>query len=441
MGKSRGPWSWRSLRATSNSSGTNPHRANTPGRRLSSGGQVMIIFALAAVVVIGIAGLAVDAGLNYMTRTSLQAAGDTASYTGAQMLGADYFAEENGNPAPFSYAQVTGEVQNSVAGNHAGAYGATSYDGYFTTASSSAARAGLVVCQFAGSPVSGVIQCSDTAAVVSLLEGAGLTGCADTEGLPTCGGLVAVTGVKVVPSNTHPTLLESIVGIHKASEQASATSVFAFINAAQSNYIVWWDCIYDPTTGASSAGQITVGETIDYFNNNGLSKQGSCITTTDSKFKGNIKPPGYPNPMKVPGWLQAYGGVGSAPASVNAGQLILLPLVNCLFNATTGTVDSGTECPPPYPTPDPGPYVDCGSSFSQPLGSGSVVMCIVGLVWVQAGNNCNVTNTSSVCWGTVTTPPNGGSGFGYCEPESNDFPNCGNVIDKAAIKPTIQLLQ
>ncbi len=415
--------------------------------RRTASGQVMIIFALAAVVLVGVAGLSVDAGLSYMTRTSLQAAGDTASYAGAQMLGADYFAEENGNTAPFTYSEITHQVAISVVQNDAGSAGATSYDAYFTMASStSSPRADVVVCQFAGAPSGGVLPCSDTAAVVSLLEGSTSSdslNCVDTTGLPMCNGLVAVTGVRVVPANTHPTLLESVVGIHQASERATATSVFAFVNSAQANYIVWWDCLYDPSTGQSSSGPIVLNSTVVYFQVNGLAKQGTCITTTDSKFKGDIKPPTYPSPIAIPGWAQAYGGKGSNVTGITAGTTILLPLVDCLFNATTGTVDSGTQCPGPYLPGDPGPYQDCGRSFSQPLGSGSVVMCIVGLVWLTAGNDCNLTGsgTTSTCWGTVSATPQGQGGVGFCEPSLGGFPICGNAVDKAALKPTVQLLQ
>lgn len=371
------------------------------------------------------------------------------------MLGADYFAQENGNPAPFAYTDITQKVNLTVAGSSAGSATETSYDAYFTTASSTTDRAGTVVCQFAGRATSGVPNCIDYAAVLSLLDGLGQSSCLDTTGLPTCAGLVAVTGVRVVPANTHPTLLESVIGIHQASEQATATSVFAFMNAAEVNYIVWWDCVYDPTSGVSTTGQITLGSNIVYFENNGLAKQQSCITTTASKFKGDIKSPWYtcppsdsscssnpPNPLvDSPGWLQAYGGTGSEVVAESKGSTFLLPLVNCLFNANQGTVDAGTQCIPPYSGGDKGPYVDCGSSFSQPLGSGGVVMCIVGLVWVQAGNDCNVSGTTNICWGTVVSPPNNEGGVSYCEPSSTVFPNCGNTVGTAAIKPTIQLLQ
>lgn len=415
--------------------------------RPTTRGQVMIIFALAAVAVIAVAGLSIDAGLSYMTRTSLQAAGDTASYAGAQMLGADYFAEENGSSPPFTYSEITQQVANSVAHSHAGSAGATSYDAYFTMASSQTSpRADVVVCQFAGAPTSGVLPCSDTAGVVSLLQTSSSSDsltCVDTDGLPICNGFVAVTGVRVVPANTHPTMLESVIGIHQASERATATSVFAFVNSAQANYIVWWDCLYDPSSGQSSADPIVLNSKVVYFEVNGLAKQGSCITTTDSKFKGDIKPPTYPSPIVIPGWAQAYGGKGSKVTGITKGTTILLPLVDCLFNATTGTVDSGTQCPGPYLPGDPGPYADCGPTFSQPLGSGSVVMCIVGLVWVTAGNDCNLggSGTTSICWGTVTATPKGQGGLGFCEPSPGGFPICGNAVDKTALRPTVQLLQ
>lgn len=411
------------------------------GPRSGGGGQVMVIFALSAVVLIALAGLAIDGGLSYMSRSSLQSGADTASNSGASMLGADYTAESRSTPStPFSYAAITSQVGHIVDKNGAGPTQGNVYSAYFTAGSSQSLRAGITLCQFAGAPTAGVVSCTDNSGLVSILSSYGMTDCVGP--LPTCAGVVVASGVRVVETDTHATSLESIVGINQASEVATATSVYSFPSSIGSApYIVWNDCIYDTTTKSSNLGTIQIGDQVIYFEGDGLDKGTSCLPLGDSAFKGDIHPPMYPLPVNIPGWLQASPGVASSLQAVTIGSPLFLPLVDCIF-PTNSKGSFASQCPGPYSSPDPGPYVACGASFSGTLGSGTDTMCIEGLVYIIAGNNCNVGPTTHVCWGTVTQYTGSAPGVvAVCGPTIPTDPSCGNVTGKNAQPIQIQLYQ
>src|SRR5438270_13961858 len=73
------------------------------GRRAGQPGQVLLLSALAFIVLIGIAGLAVDGGRAYVNRRSLQSAADSGADSAMRMILQDFRDFENGGaPQTFS---------------------------------------------------------------------------------------------------------------------------------------------------------------------------------------------------------------------------------------------------------------------------------------------------------------------------------------------------
>ena len=344
-------------------------------------GQVAVLFALAAVAIIGIAGLALDAGLSYMGQTGLQSASDNASLAVARMLATDYTSQQQSPPAgsmPFTYAEMVSTVQDLVAANGAGSTRATSYSAYFTNTS------GVRICQFAPT---GLATCP----TVYPLSG----------GLPEASGALLASGAQVVPSNTHQTSVLGLLGIDRAGESAPATAVFGVVQgiaANNANFAVY--DIYCPENAP-----LALGDTITYYSPS-WKKAWGCAGLQDSNFKGDLHQ-ALPNPLTVPGWISAKSGSGTV-TPVTTGEIIVVPMIDCANHGSVCTepVSPGV-CPSPFPS-------------SLPT-SGRDVMCAVGLIAIKALDNCN---TGSVCTGEVVPFLQGQAGVLIC-PSMAD-PTCGN---------------
>ncbi len=353
----------------------------TGGPRAGARGQVAVLFAIAAVAIIGMAGLALDAGLSYMGQTGLQSASDNASLAVARMLATDYTSQQQSPPAasmPFTYAQMVSTVQDLVAGNGAGSTRATSYSAYFTDTS------GTHLCQFAPAALA---TCPTTYAL--------------SGGLPEASGALLASGAQVVPTNTHQTSVLGILGIDRASESAPATAVFGVVQgiaADNANFAVY--DIYCPT-----GKPLALYQTITYYSPQ-WKKSWPCAGLQDSNFKGDLHQ-ALPDPLTVPGWISAKSGSGTV-TPVTTGEIIVVPMIDC--------ADHGAVCTEPV---SPGV---CPSTFPSTLPtSGRDVMCAVGLIAIKALDNCN---TGSVCTGEVVPFLQGQAGILICPTTSN--PKCGN---------------
>lgn len=344
-------------------------------------GQVAVLFAIAAVAIIGMAGLALDAGLSYMGQTGLQSASDNASLAVARMLATDYISQQQTPPAasmPFTYAQMVATVQDLVAANGAGSTRATSYSAYFTN------TIGTHLCQF--EPAS-LATCPTTYAL--------------SGGLPEASGALVASGAQVVPTNTHQTSVLGILGIARASESAPATAVFGVVQgiaANTANFAVY--DIYCPTNKP-----LILYETITYYSPQ-WKKSWPCAGLQDSNFKGDLHQ-ALPDPLTAPGWISAKSGSGTV-TPVTTGQIIVVPMIDCAAHGSVCTepVTPGI-CPSPFPS-------------SLPT-SGRDVMCAVGLIAIKALDNCN---TGSVCTGEVVPFLQGQGGVLICPTLTN--PTCGN---------------
>ena len=359
------------------------------GPRAGARGQVAVLFAIAAVAIIGMAGLALDAGLSYMGQTGLQSASDNASLAVARMLAMDYSSQQQSPPAasmPFTYAQMVSTVQDLVAANGAGSTRATSYSAYFIGPND------IHLCQFA------------PAALATCPTKYALSG-----GLPEASGALTASGAEVVPTNTHQTSVLGILGIDRASETAPATAVFGVVQgiaANNANFAVY--DIYCPTMSA-----LTLYQTITYYSPQ-WQKLWECAGLNDSQLKGDLHQ-SLPDPLIAPGWISAKSGSGTV-TPVTAGETIVVPMIDCAAHGSVCTepVTPGV-CPSPFPSTLPT--------------SGRDVMCAVGLIAIKALNNCN---TGSVCTGEVV--PLSGSQGGILICPISPSTTCGQVTVSKSIE-------
>ena len=342
----------------------------------------MILFALSAVVLVGFAGLALDAGLSYLGQTGLQSASDNASLAAARMLATDYTAQ-NQSPAPtslpWSYSQIVAAVNSDIAGNTAGSTQTTTYRAYFTDSS------GNRLCQF-------------WPTATATCGGA----------IPESSGFVSAAGAEVISTNTHSTNVLGLLGIHTASETAPATAIFGPIEGGGTGpFAVFYAC-YDNNPSAL----IQLKETVTYFQTSGYVT--SCDSTTvDQSFKGDLKPGTFVIANNTaPGWASAGAGIGKLKGiDIQKGQTILVPLIDCLKKHSWCTEPSGMDA--------------CGSTANQSLVtpvSGGWDMCVTGLIAIRANATCDGPS-SSPCQGTVVPFFQGQGGVLVCP--SSEAPSCG----------------
>ena len=393
-------WGARAAQRPLGSSGTGPR------------GQVAVLFAIAAVAIIGMAGLALDAGLSYMGQTGLQSASDNASLAVARMLGADYSSQFQ-QPAPvvlpWGYVQIQAAVQQAVAANGAGTTRATSYAAYFTYSD------GTKICQFW--PVVGSTCLTD-------FPGSG--------GIPeTAAGVVAAAGAEVVASNTHGTSLMNVLGIGKASEAAPATAIFQVTNGGASEpFAAYFAC-----ADGNPNQQVAVGDTVIYYESNHWTTDAACSSSsTDSSFKGDFKPGTFSPPnFTAPGWASVGAGNGSWTANITNGEEFLIPMIDCINKNAWCTEPAGNT------------YCASSSQSAVPQVPGGWDMCVMGLIAIRATPNPhdpsgNCTGPSSnECTGVVVPYISGQAGVLVCP--GNGQPNCGGETGaKGAIALNISLL-
>lgn len=398
----------------------------TPAGPVHRNGQVMVLFALMGVVIVGAAGLALDAGLSYMNRTTLQGAADTASQTGARMLAADY--RNGSSTSPFTMAQITGAVQKVLEGSSAGPTVAQAFSGFLVTGTDVQSGDLCVTSESGSVPIPGSGQC-----VICQFYPTS----SSTPGVPTCDtalsdltGTIPADGVEVVATNSNGTPLLGVLGINSASQAANATSIFGLPGVAAPPYSVWYDCSvtsqtlnpWQPTVGPPS-----IGDYVMYFNNGGgkggYQSEAACGDSNDSdaSFKGDLHAPTYPVPPQVPGWLNSAGGTQATSLQpVTAGSKFLLPFVDCLGPNTSwplSCTDLAPQC-----------LSDPNFNTTIPSPAGKWDLCVVGYAWVQAYNDCNTgsSGTSTPCIAQIIDNPNRPSNGFLCDPQGSPNPTCEN---------------
>ena len=356
-------------------------------------GQVTILFALALVALVGVCGLALDVGLNYLNTSGLQSGADNASLAVARMLAVDYTGQ-TATPvvsAPWSYSNMVNEVSTVLGSgeNQAGASAVTSYSAYFVaTTGTSGVTGTTVLCQFAP---------AGSATCPSVYSASG--------GLPeNSKGVVDANGVEIVPSDNHATTVMGVVGIHRATESAPATAIFGVIEgvpAAALNYAVF-------NVNCTTNEPLQLYQDIEYYGPQ-WKKDWGCSAIGDSSFKGDLKGP-TPDPVVAPGWISAGSGSG-VTTPVAAGQIIIVPVIDCIAH--------GSQCT--EPDNEPGEPA-CSATLPSGLKtSGNEVMCAVGLIAIKADNACS---NGKDCTGEIVPYLPNQAGILIC-PTSQE-PNCGD---------------
>jgi hypothetical protein len=386
----------------------------------------MVLFVIMAVVLVGIAGLALDSGLSYMNRTTLQGAADTASQTGARMLAADY--GQGSSTSPFTMAQIAATVQSVLEGSSAGPTAASVFSGYLVTGTSVDSGTLCVASNPGVVPQPGTGQCIVCQFYPSSAATPGVPNC--TVALSDLAGVIPADGVDVVDTNSNPTPLLGLLGIHSASQGATATSIFGLPGVPSPPYAVWYDCFSTSPTltpWAPQVGPPAIGDYVMYYNNaggkGGYQAQAACGDSNDSdaSFKGDLHAPMFPVPPRVPGWLNAAGGTAATTLQpVTHDSTFLLPFVDCLGpNNTWPLTCTGlpSQC-----------ALDTAFNTTIPSPAGKWDLCVVGYAYVKAINDCNTGSggTSTPCVAQIIHNPNVPAGGFLCDPLGTPSPPCTN---------------
>ncbi len=396
--------------------GWSARRGVVRGRR--SRGQVIVLFALMGLVVIGLAGLALDGGQSYMNKSTLQSADDNASLAGTHILAVDYDCyndytdldpvssstltclqstgganEPAGGQAPYGFSDLQNTVQSVLASYSNGALVINSV-AYLVDNSTPQPQP---ICWFyaTGAAPASPPKCIDPA----IVSGA--------DWYDACTGVVpcpAAHGVRVNSSETHATSLMRLLGVAQASETTTATAKYSPGVAGGAPFAAFYlNCFDNPQD------QIYLSEDITYHLPPGKKGFG-CSGIGDANFKGCLRKT-QPNPFNVPSWIASKSGNGCNFPYVAAGEQIQIPLIDCLAldaectePASFGTCRSPGNCYPlPAGAPPPPPFCSTTSTPSVPPYSGPTngydVMCVFGWVTLQADKACR--GNGNTCTGTV----------------------------------------
>ena len=282
-----------------------------PSQRKNQRGQVAVLFAIAAVAVVAVVGLAVDAGTSYVDQRSLQAGSDTAATAGATMLAADFHACLTNGILPYTDADIS-QVVAGIAGHAAAASGKVT----------SLPEVDYVTYQ--GTTLTDIGPVSSYTAIP----------CTPNSGTSGPGTWTGPEGVRVVADNQHHTLILQLVGVHNASEAATATAAFGVVSGG--SYAPFVACDVQPLSGpVTSSGGIEIGDTVLLADPQWKKKESGCISGS-SDFKGYLHNP-VPDPITLPdgsGIATSSTGGGDAcglwPSNLAVGDVVMVPLTNSL---------------------------------------------------------------------------------------------------------------
>lgn len=289
-------------------------------------GQVAVLFALAALAIVAIAGLALDAGQAFVSQRALQAGSDTAAQTGATMLAVDYNhclsgAITSTGDGPYSqsliYSQVTTLAKYAAAAQgHATSTPTVHFVSYAPNVPPNDVRPWI----------------SPSFCTINSAGSAGWTG---------------PSGVEVTTSDTHPTTVLGIVGIKSATEAASSIALIGnATGAGGAPFGVWFETCISSTLGSGLPPP--VNSTVTLFSPKwDQTTCGAYSPSSDrASFKGYFDLPA-PMPLSSSGCIQTGAGVGSKVGLANPpapGTAVYVPFITHVWSFdTTPPVASG--CP------------------------------------------------------------------------------------------------
>lgn len=157
-------------------------------------GQVAVLFAIAALAIVAVVGLAVDAGTSYVDQRTLQAGSDTASTAGANMLASDFHACLQDGSTPYTPSNIDAVVAKIA-------------DAAVTASGRATAppTVNYVLWTPGGTP--------------QIVPYSGASWC-------TAQTWTGPSGVTVDTANAHHTVMLQLVGVPNAQETATATAGF-----------------------------------------------------------------------------------------------------------------------------------------------------------------------------------------------------------------------
>ncbi|MEA2684563.1 MAG: putative Flp pilus-assembly TadE/G-like [Chloroflexota bacterium] len=298
-----------------------PSQLFRASHRGQESGQVLVLFALAAVVLIGFVGLAVDGGRAYVDRRALQGGADTAAEAATQLLAYNFHQPTTPKTDTDIRDAVAQQVNNSLSqGSGISAFpAAVSTD--CDTSSTSAPQDKLATCAWyvdAGAKLLIWPAGSTNAGKAVQVGGGTLPPVCPAESTDPAFGNLCTVGVSVVPQYTHPTAFVRILGDTDATERATATAIFSPVLNVP-------DIAHYATAACFHGRQIKPGDSVVIFDNQG-SGWSSTFTgcglpngVGSSNFKGWYHSPvvtnpstSIPSPGPAGGCTQALCGLYSA---------------------------------------------------------------------------------------------------------------------------------
>ena len=271
-------------------------------------GQVIILFAMFLVVLVGMVGLAVDGGFADIHRRTLQDGADVAAESAVTLLAADLKAPSSPPYTEADICSVFTHVMNSV-----------------TAANTSITSSTAVYTDGNGNPLTPTLPV-----------------CPGSSSAPPLTGAYQAIGIKASGTDVHPTYFMSVFGINQSSETSTATALVQVITGVNTNgvapFMAWnEDC--------STGSPLVVGSTVTY-QANGFASAGACGSSNYSISSSNFK--GYFHYTGVSAGLGGNGAVSGGNAfgtdsfsttmtnAYNSGTPILFPLVNSASGTGSG---------------------------------------------------------------------------------------------------------
>ncbi len=278
-------------------------------------GQVAVLFAIAAIGVVAIVGLALDAGQAFVAQRALQGGADTVAQSGAAMLLEDYtscVSTPTTGDSPYTPAEIYSDLVPLLA-KDAAAQGKATEPPQLQFVNYQGHSLGLVD--------AGYLNPFCT-------SGVGWTGPA---------------GIEVVTKNTHHTTLLGVVGIHTASESATATALVGQVTGAAAVPFGVWS-MYCPT---SSTTPVAPYDPVVLQSSQWKGTTcGPNAYTGRGSFKGYFKLTAPVPVTSGTGCIQTGPGSGDGGTSSNPpspGTLVYVPLI-------TSVTSFGNSPPPGCPS-------------------------------------------------------------------------------------------
>ncbi|MHB1501679.1 MAG: Tad domain-containing protein [Candidatus Dormibacteria bacterium] len=333
--------------------------------RPRQGGQVAVLFAVAAVAVIALVGLAIDAGQAFVDRSALQSGSDAAAVAGTQLLEANFVSEDQGGGVVYSDSQIQKAVDTTLNGSHAANSHVSSYTAYYT--------------DYQGNLLSPPVA-------VGSLDG----------GNPP----PAAQGVKVTAVDNQATLLLGVVGIGQSRPQATATAVTGPITGCTTDsncvpFAAW-------SVECPSVTAWKVGDPVTYFKTK-WSKE-TCPSALDTNsFKGHFNS-AAPTPGSV---VVCTGGADACdtPACASASDCPndVATKSGIHFSSSTQNFLNSAWASPSH--------VIVVAVVSCDKCSGSAVFDVTGFLAIKMQAACRHSDQVAGCQGTVVASANSVAGL------------------------------